>query len=29
VTGYEFEKFVEKVQPDLVGSGIKEKYEAV
>jgi len=26
VTGYEFEKFVAKVQPDLVGSGIKEKY---
>ena len=26
VTGYEFEKFVEKVRPDLVGSGIKEKY---
>ncbi|MBI5406425.1 MAG: nitrogenase molybdenum-iron protein alpha chain [Nitrospirae bacterium] len=26
VTGYEFEKFVEKMQPDLVGSGIKEKY---
>src|SRR3974390_345263 len=26
VTGYEFEKFVENVQPDLVGSGIKEKY---
>ncbi|MFZ1110184.1 MAG: nitrogenase molybdenum-iron protein alpha chain [Rhodomicrobium sp.] len=26
VTGYEFEKFVEKLQPDLVGSGIKEKY---
>ncbi|MBB5048022.1 nitrogenase molybdenum-iron protein alpha chain [Rhodopseudomonas rhenobacensis] len=26
VTGYEFEKFVEKVKPDLVGSGIKEKY---
>ncbi len=26
VTGYEFEKFVEQVQPDLVGSGIKEKY---
>ena len=26
VTGYEFEKFVESVQPDLVGSGIKEKY---
>ena len=26
VTGYEFEKFVEKIQPDLIGSGIKEKY---
>ena len=26
MTGYEFEKFVEKIQPDLVGSGIKEKY---
>jgi nitrogenase molybdenum-iron protein alpha chain len=26
VTGYEFEKFVEKLRPDLVGSGIKEKY---
>jgi nitrogenase molybdenum-iron protein alpha chain len=26
VTGYEFEKFVARVQPDLVGSGIKEKY---
>ncbi|PZA10417.1 nitrogenase molybdenum-iron protein alpha chain [Rhodopseudomonas palustris] len=26
VTGYEFEKFVEKVRPDLVGSGVKEKY---
>ena len=26
VTGYEFEKFVEAIQPDLVGSGIKEKY---
>jgi nitrogenase molybdenum-iron protein alpha chain len=26
VTAYEFEKFVEKLQPDLVGSGIKEKY---
>jgi nitrogenase molybdenum-iron protein alpha chain len=26
VTGYEFEKFVEAVEPDLVGSGIKEKY---
>ncbi len=26
VTGYEFEEFVKKVKPDLVGSGIKEKY---
>jgi len=26
VTGYEFEEFVKKVQPDLVGSGVKEKY---
>jgi len=26
VTGYEFEEFVKKVQPDLIGSGIKEKY---
>ncbi|MDX2103343.1 MAG: nitrogenase molybdenum-iron protein alpha chain [Alphaproteobacteria bacterium] len=26
VTGYELEKFVEGVRPDLVGSGIKEKY---
>ena len=26
VTAFEFEKFVEKVQPALVGSGIKEKY---
>ena len=26
VTAYEFEKFVDKLQPDLVGSGIKEKY---
>lgn len=26
VTAYEFEKFAEKMQPDLVGSGIKEKY---
>ncbi|OSM04008.1 nitrogenase molybdenum-iron protein alpha chain [Magnetofaba australis] len=26
VTGYELEKFVERVKPDLVGSGIKEKY---
>jgi len=26
VTGYELEKFIERVRPDLVGSGIKEKY---
>jgi nitrogenase molybdenum-iron protein alpha chain len=26
VTGYELEKFVEKIKPDLVGSGVKEKY---
>jgi nitrogenase molybdenum-iron protein alpha chain len=26
VTEYELEKFVEELQPDLVGSGIKEKY---
>jgi nitrogenase molybdenum-iron protein alpha chain len=26
VTGYEFEKFVDELQPDLVASGIKEKY---
>src|SRR3989344_3587201 len=26
VTGYEFEQFVDKVKPDLIGSGIKEKY---
>ena len=26
VTGYEFEEFVRKVKPDLIGSGIKEKY---
>ncbi len=26
VTGYEFEKFVDRLKPDLVGSGIKEKY---
>ena len=26
ITSFEFERFVEKVQPDLVGSGIKEKY---
>ena len=26
VTGFELEKFVETVKPDLVGSGIKEKY---
>jgi len=26
ITGYELEKFVEKIRPDLVASGIKEKY---
>ena len=26
VTGYEFEEFVKKIKPDLIGSGIKEKY---
>jgi len=26
VSGYEFEKFAEKLRPDLVGSGVKEKY---
>ncbi|AHK79095.1 nitrogenase molybdenum-iron protein subunit alpha [Ectothiorhodospira haloalkaliphila] len=26
VTGYELEEFVKRVRPDLVGSGIKEKY---
>jgi len=26
VTGYELEKFIEQLRPDLVGSGIKEKY---
>ncbi len=26
MTGYEFEEFVKKVKPDLIGSGIKEKY---
>ena len=26
VTGYEFEEFVKKMKPDLIGSGIKEKY---
>jgi nitrogenase molybdenum-iron protein alpha chain len=26
VTGYEFEEFVKKVKPDMIGSGIKEKY---
>ncbi|MEO1090503.1 MAG: nitrogenase molybdenum-iron protein alpha chain [Pseudomonadota bacterium] len=26
VTGYELEKFIERLRPDLVGSGIKEKY---
>jgi len=25
-TGYELEKFIERLRPDLVGSGIKEKY---
>lgn len=26
VSGYELEKFIEKLRPDLVGSGVKEKY---
>ncbi len=26
VTGYEFEEFVKTMKPDLIGSGIKEKY---
>ena len=26
VTAYEFEKFAERLRPDLVGSGVKEKY---
>jgi len=26
VNGFELEKFVEKIRPDLVGSGVKEKY---
>jgi nitrogenase molybdenum-iron protein alpha chain len=26
VTGYEFEEFVRQIKPDLIGSGIKEKY---
>ncbi|MDA8389513.1 MAG: nitrogenase molybdenum-iron protein alpha chain [Gammaproteobacteria bacterium] len=26
ITGYEFEKFVDTIRPDLVGAGIKEKY---
>lgn len=26
VTGYEFEEFVKRVKPDLIGSGIKEKF---
>jgi nitrogenase molybdenum-iron protein alpha chain len=26
VTAYEFEQFVKRMQPDLIGSGIKEKY---
>ena len=26
VTGFEFEEFVKALKPDLIGSGIKEKY---
>ena len=26
ITGYEFEQFVNRIRPDLIGSGIKEKY---
>ena len=26
VTGFEFEEFVKRIKPDLVGSGVKEKY---
>jgi nitrogenase molybdenum-iron protein alpha chain len=26
VTGYEFEEFAKRLRPDLIGSGIKEKY---
>src|SRR4051812_36705738 len=26
VNGFEFEEFVKRVKPDLVGSGVKEKY---
>ena len=26
MTGYEFEEFVKRIKPDLIGSGIKEKY---
>ncbi|MCX7946652.1 MAG: nitrogenase molybdenum-iron protein alpha chain [Hydrogenophilus sp.] len=26
ITGYEFEEFVKRIRPDLIGSGIKEKY---
>ncbi|EIJ42510.1 nitrogenase molybdenum-iron protein alpha chain [Beggiatoa alba B18LD] len=26
VTGFEFEEFVKKIKPDLIGSGIKEKF---
>ena len=26
VTGFEFEEFVKRIKPDLIGSGIKEKY---
>jgi nitrogenase molybdenum-iron protein alpha chain len=26
ITGYELEEFVKRIKPDLIGSGIKEKY---
>jgi nitrogenase molybdenum-iron protein alpha chain len=26
ITGYEFEEFVKAIKPDLIGSGVKEKY---
>ncbi len=26
VTGFEFEEFIKKIKPDLIGSGVKEKY---
>ena len=29
VTGYEFEEFVKKIKPDLIGSGVKESYNFV